>query len=77
MNHGPGVGVENSDSRSNSPATIGQYFLFSTLSIIFLGLAAGALVFVFNEMVATTRRFSQPIAANLALLVGFLIAIGA
>jgi ZIP family zinc transporter len=53
------------------------YSLVSPLaSIVFLGLAAGALVFVFNEMMATSRRFAQPMAANAALLVGLLVAFG-
>ncbi len=43
---------------------------------MFLGLAAGALIFVFNEMMATSRRFAQPMAANVALLVGLLVAFG-
>ena len=43
---------------------------------MFLGLAAGALIFVFNEMMATSRKFAQPAAANIALLVGLFVAFG-
>ena len=55
---------------------IGYSFTSPLLSIVFLGLAAGALIFVFNEMMATSRKFAQPAAANVALLVGLLIAFG-
>lgn len=55
---------------------IGYTFVSPLLSIVFLGLAAGALIFVFNEMMATSRRFAQPMAANVALLVGLLVAFG-
>jgi len=53
---------------------IGYSFVSPLASIVFLGLAAGALVFVFNEMMSTSRRFAQPMAANAALLVGLLVA---
>ena len=55
---------------------IGYSVVSPLASIIFLGLAAGALVFVFNEMMATSRRFAQPMAANMALLAGLLVAFG-
>ena len=45
------------------------------LSIVFLGLAAGALIFVFNEMISTSRKFAEPMAANIAMLVGLLVAL--
>ncbi|HET7030675.1 MAG TPA: ZIP family metal transporter [Candidatus Limnocylindrales bacterium] len=54
---------------------LGYTFVSPLLSIVFLGLAAGALVYVFNEMMATTRRFSEPLMANVALLVGFFVAL--
>jgi ZIP family zinc transporter len=54
---------------------LGYTFVSPLLSIIFLGLAAGALVFVFNEMIATTRKFAEPITSNVALLIGFLVAL--
>jgi len=53
---------------------IGYTFVAPILSIIFLGLAAGALIFVFNEMMAVSRRFSSPGWANIALLIGLLVA---
>jgi hypothetical protein len=46
------------------------------LSIIFLGLAAGALVFVFNEMIAVSRRLAVPMWASTALIVGLLAGFG-
>jgi len=49
---------------------VGFAFVSPLLSIAFLGLAAGALVFVFNEMMAVVRRFSLPMAASTALLLG-------
>jgi zinc transporter, ZIP family len=55
---------------------IGYSFVSPLLSIVFLGVAAGALIYVFNEMMAASRRFAQPVAANLALLVGLLVAFG-
>lgn len=53
---------------------VGYQFTSPLLSIVFLGVAAGALIFVFNEMMATSRRFAQPGAASIALLVGLLAA---
>ena len=55
---------------------IGYSFVAPLLSIIFLGLAAGALIFVFNEMMSVSRRFSSPGWANIALLIGLLVAFG-
>jgi ZIP family zinc transporter len=55
---------------------IGYSFVAPILSIAFLGLAAGALIFVFNEMVAVARRLSVPMAASSALLLGLLAGIG-
>ncbi len=55
---------------------IGFVFAAPLLSIAFLGLAAGALIFVFNEMVAVTRRAGAPMWANAALLIGLLVAFG-
>jgi zinc transporter, ZIP family len=55
---------------------IGYSFTSPLLSIVFLGVAAGALIFVFNEMMATSRKFAQPVASNVALLVGLLVAFG-
>jgi len=55
---------------------IGYSFVSPILSIVFLGLAAGALIYVFNEMMATSRKFAQPVASNVALLIGLLVAFG-
>ncbi len=55
---------------------IGYTFVSPLLSIVFLGLAAGALIYVFNEMMAVSRRFAEPVMANIALLVGLLVAFG-
>ena len=46
------------------------------LSILFLGVAAGALIFVFNEMMAAARRFSLPMVTGVALTVGLVAAFG-
>jgi ZIP family zinc transporter len=53
---------------------VGYTFVSPILSIVFLGLAAGALIFVFNEIIAVSRRFAAPMTANAALLVGLLAA---
>ncbi len=53
---------------------IGYSFTSDLLSIVFLGLAAGALIFVFNEMMAVCRKFAQPMAASVALLIGLFVA---
>ncbi len=55
---------------------VGYTFVSPVISIAFLGLAAGALVFVFNEMMAVVRRFSVPMTASTALLVGLLAGFG-
>ncbi len=55
---------------------VGYVFAAPLLSIAFLGLAAGALIFVFNEMVSVTRRAGAPMWANAALLIGLLVAFG-
>ena len=54
---------------------LGYTFSSPLLSIVFLGLAAGALIFVFNEMISTSRKFAEPMAANIAMLVGLLVAL--
>ena len=55
---------------------IGYTFVSPVLSIVFLGLAAGALVYVYNEMMATSRKFAEPIASSIALIIGLLVAFG-
>jgi ZIP family zinc transporter len=53
---------------------VGYSFVAPLISIVFLGLAAGALIYVFNEMIAVSRRLSLPLLANAALLTGLLVA---
>ena len=55
---------------------VGYLVVSPLVSIAFLGLAAGALVFVFNEMMAVVRRFSVPMTASTALLLGLLAGFG-
>jgi ZIP family zinc transporter len=55
---------------------VGYTFTSAYLSILFLGLAAGALIFVFNETMAVSRRFAVPMVAGAALTVGLLAAFG-
>ena len=55
---------------------LGYSFVSPLLSILFLGLAAGALIFVFNEMMAVSRRFSLPMVTGVALTIGLLAAFG-
>ena len=55
---------------------VGYTVVSPLVSIAFLGLAAGALVFVFNEMMAVVRRFSLPMTASTALLLGLLAGFG-
>jgi ZIP family zinc transporter len=53
---------------------VGYSFVSPLLSIAFLGLAAGALVFVFLEMMSVVRRHATPMLAATALLVGMFVA---
>jgi ZIP family zinc transporter len=55
---------------------VGYSVVSPILSIAFLSLAAGALIFVFNEVMAAVRRFTVPVAAGAALALGFLLALG-
>ncbi len=55
---------------------LGYSIVSPTLSILFLGLAAGALIFVFNETMAVARRFSLPMVTGVALTIGLLAAFG-
>jgi len=55
---------------------LGYSVVSPVLSIVFLGLAAGALIFVFNEMMTTARRFSVPMVAGVALTIGLIAAFG-
>jgi ZIP family zinc transporter len=55
---------------------LGYAVVSPTLSILFLGLAAGALIFVFNEMMAVARKFSLPMVTGVALTIGLFVAFG-
>jgi ZIP family zinc transporter len=55
---------------------LGYVIVSPVLSILFLGLAGGALIFVFNEMMAVARRFSLPMVTGVALTIGLLAAFG-
>ncbi len=55
---------------------VGYTFASPLVSIAFLGLAAGALVFVFNEMMAVVRRFALPMTASTAILLGLIAGVG-
>ncbi|MFI5254358.1 MAG: ZIP family metal transporter [Candidatus Limnocylindrales bacterium] len=55
---------------------VGFTFVSPLLSIVFLGLAAGALIFVFNEMIAVSRRLAVPMWASSALVIGLVAGFG-
>jgi ZIP family zinc transporter len=55
---------------------VGYAFVSPVLSVVFMGLAAGALIFVFNEVMAVARRFSLPMVTATALVLGLLAALG-
>jgi ZIP family zinc transporter len=55
---------------------VGFTLVSPVLSIAFLGLAAGALIFVFNEVMAASRRFALPMVTGTALTLGLLVAFG-
>jgi ZIP family zinc transporter len=55
---------------------LGYAIVSPILSILFLGLAAGALIFVFNEMMSVSRRLSLPMVTGVALTIGLLAAFG-
>jgi zinc transporter, ZIP family len=55
---------------------LGYAVVSPVLSILFLGLAAGALIFVFNEMMAVARKFSLPMVTGVALTIGLFVAFG-
>ncbi len=55
---------------------VGYSFTNDLLATLSLGLAAGALIYVFNEMMAVCRRAPSPMAANVAVLIGLLAGFG-
>jgi zinc transporter, ZIP family len=57
--------------------TIIGYRVVSTQAfVLFLALAAGALIYVIGEMFAVGRRFQQPIWSAWGVVIGFLVAYG-
>jgi ZIP family zinc transporter len=55
---------------------IGSVATSSALSVLFLALAAGALLYVINEMFGVGRRLNAPLAMSAGLLLGFFLAFG-
>ena len=55
---------------------VGYTFVSPSLSVLFLTLAAGAIIFVIGEMLHVTRRFGFVEVGVVGLAVGFLIAYG-
>jgi ZIP family zinc transporter len=55
---------------------VGYSFVAPVLSILFLALAAGALIFVFNEVMSAARRLAGPMLVGTALTLGLLVALG-
>ncbi len=55
---------------------LGYTVVSPVLSILFLGLAAGALIFVFNEIMGVARKFTMPMVTGVALTIGLLAAFG-
>ena len=55
---------------------VGYAVVSSLISTAFLGLAASALVLVFNEMTAVMRRFSVPTTAYTVVLLRLLVGFG-
>jgi zinc transporter, ZIP family len=52
---------------------IGYAFTSTYIYVLFLALAAGALLYVINEMFHLGRRLNTPVAMGWGLLVGFLL----
>jgi ZIP family zinc transporter len=55
---------------------VGYAFTSTYIYVLFLALAAGALLYVINEMFHIGRRVNNPAAMGWGLLVGFLLAYG-
>jgi ZIP family zinc transporter len=52
---------------------VGQAWVSETLSLAFLGLAAGSILFVIIELLAVTRRFNAHVVTTWALLAGLFL----
>jgi zinc transporter, ZIP family len=55
---------------------IGYVFTSTFIYVLFLALAAGALLYVINEMFHLGRRFNSPVAMGWGILLGFLLGYG-
>jgi zinc transporter, ZIP family len=55
---------------------IGYMFTSTFIYVLFLALAAGALLYVINEMFHLGRRFNSPVAMGWGILLGFLLGYG-
>jgi zinc transporter, ZIP family len=53
---------------------VGYYFVSSSMSVLFLSLAAGALVYIIGELFHVNRRPGTKFSAGLGFFVGFLFA---
>jgi zinc transporter, ZIP family len=53
---------------------IGLFATSAALSVLFLALAAGALIYVINEMFGVSRRLNSPPSLGWGLLTGFVVA---
>jgi ZIP family zinc transporter len=57
-------------------ALIGYRFLTAYAFVLFLTIAAGALIHVLSEMFGVCRRLNHPTAMASGLLIGFMVALG-
>lgn len=54
---------------------VGYIFTSPSVYVLFLSLAAGALIYVINEMFHLGRRFNSPVALGWGIVLGFLLAL--
>jgi zinc transporter, ZIP family len=55
---------------------VGYMFTSTYIYVLFLALAAGALLYIINEMFHLGRRFNSPVAMGWGILLGFLLGYG-
>lgn len=55
---------------------VGYRFVSPLASVLFLTLAAGALIYVINEMLSVGRRLNGPVQLAAGILIGFLAGLG-
>ena len=53
---------------------IGYYFVSNVMSVLFLSLAAGALVYIIGELFQVNWRSATKLSASWGLLIGFMFA---